>query len=46
MKVVNFPPINFYLIPSAWVTRPFDPQSFVFVMCWLKWGFSIERLPQ
>ena len=45
-RMVNWHPMCFYLLPSAWVTWPFDPKSFVFVMCWLKWGFSIEHFPE
>ncbi len=44
LRVRSWHPMTFYLLPSAWVTWPFDHKSFVFVMCWLKWGFSIERL--
>jgi len=43
--LLKWRPLNFYLLPSAWVTWPFELDSFVFVVCWLKWGFSIERFP-
>lgn len=44
-RLCNFHPMCFYLLPSAWITWPFNPSSFVFVMCWLKWGFCIEHFP-
>jgi hypothetical protein len=44
MKLQRWVPGLFYLTPSAWITLPLNnPHGWVFVFCFLKWGFSIEH---